>query len=35
MNRKDLLSALQNELRKNKDFANKRKELVSKYDETL
>ena len=35
MNRKDLLSALQNELRKNKDFANKRKELVSKHDDTL
>ena len=35
MIRKDLLKTLQNELRREKEFGNKRKERLSKYDETL
>jgi hypothetical protein len=35
MIRKDLLNALQNELRREKQFESKRKEIISKYDETL
>ena len=35
MIRKDLLNALQNELRREKQFESKRKEIISKYDEDL